>query len=157
LDVDWSPNQTLLVSGSRDFRVRLWDVRIGMPLGKPWKDGNCVRSTQWHPKGKYIATAGVDQTLKIRTADKGTVVKEFTEAGETNSEVMSARWSPDGSKIAVCSTRDATVRLYSTGIETPSQTSSEVVMGISIFFIICIIGLILLYYPLRTEFRGRRK
>ena len=157
LDVYWSPNQTLLVSGSRDFKIRLWDARIGKPIGKPWKDNNCVRSTHWHPKERYIATAGVDQTLKVRDAQKGTEIKVFTEAEDTNSEVMSARWSPDGTAIAVCSSRDATVRLYSIGIEDPTTENPRKIIGLSIFFIVCIIGLIAIYLPLRAELRERRK
>ncbi|WP_455392159.1 WD40 repeat domain-containing protein [[Eubacterium] cellulosolvens] len=157
LDVYWSPNQTLLVSGSRDFKIRLWDVETGTPIGKPWKDNNCVRSTHWHPAGKYIVTAGVDQTMKIRNATTGKELKVFTEAEETNSEVMSARWSPDGSTIAACSSRDATVRLYAFGIEEPTEEESDWLIGITIFFIIVVVGLILLYLPLRGEFRERRK
>ncbi len=157
LDVDFSPNQTLLVSGSRDFKVRLWDLRTGEPLTKPWKDHNCVRSTHWHPNGKFIATSGVDQTLKIRNASTGKEIKIFTEAEETNSEVMSARWSPDGSSIATCSSRDATVRIYAIGFEEVEAERSDWIIGISIFFIICIIGLILIYIPLGNELRERRK
>jgi WD40 repeat protein len=157
LDVDWSPNQTLLVSGSRDFKIRLWDARLGTPLGKAWKDHNCVRSTHWHPTGKYIATAGVDQTLKIRDAKTGDVIKTFIEAEDSNSEVMSARWSPDGSAVVACSTRDATVRLYTMGFDTSSTEVSDWRAGASIFFIIVICGLILLYLPLKAEFHKRRK
>ena len=157
LDVDWSPNQTLLVSGSRDFKIRLWDVRIGKPLGKPWKDHNCVRSTHWHPSGKYIATAGVDQTLKIRNAGTGKEIKVFTEAEDTNSEVMSARWSPSGDSIAVCSSRDATVRLYAIGFEEVDTEGSDWVIGVTIFSLIGMIGLILIFSPLRNELRERRR
>jgi WD40 repeat protein len=157
LDVDWSPNQTRLVSGSRDFKLRLWEANTGEPIGKPWKDNNCVRSVHWHPKGKYIASAGVDQTMKIRNATSGKEIKVFTEAESSNSEVQSARWSPDGSTLAVCSTRDATVRLYAFGIEEIKTEEPDWIFGITIFFIICIIGLILIYLPLRAEFRERRK
>lgn len=157
LDVDWSPNQTLLVSGSRDFKIRIWDARTGTPLGKPWKDHNCVRSTHWHPSGKYIATAGVDQTLKIRDAGTGKEIKIFHEAEESNSEVMSARWSPDGSAIAACTTRDATVRLYAIGFEIVVIQEPEWVVGVSVFFIICIIGLVVIFLPLRSELQQRRK
>jgi WD40 repeat protein len=157
LDVDWSPNQTRLVSGSRDFKIRLWDVNTGNSIDKPWKDNNCVRSVHWHPKGKYIATAGVDQSMKIRNATTGKEIKVFTEAEESNSEVMSARWSPDGSVIAACSTRDATVRLYAFGIEEITTEEPEWIVGITLFLIICTIGIILLYLPLRAEFRERRK
>jgi WD40 repeat protein len=157
LDVQWSPNQTQLVSGSRDFKIRVWDLESKTPIGKPWKDHNCVRSTHWHPEGKFIATAGVDQTLKIRNATSGKEIKIFEEPGESNSEVMSARWSPDGRKIAICTSRDSTVRLYATGFEEPVTESNDWISGISIFFVICIIGLILIYIPLRKELRDRRR
>jgi WD40 repeat protein len=159
LDVDWSPDQTKLVSGSRDYKVRLWNANNGTPLGKPWKDHNCVRSTHWHPGAKYILTAGVDQTIKIRNASSGKEIKIFEEALETNSEVMSARWSPDGNKIAACSTRDGAVRLYAIGFDTgsSSETTVDWRVGITIFAVVIVVGLVLIYIPLRNEFREHRK
>lgn len=159
LDADWSPNQTYLISGSRDYKIRLWDAINGTPIGKPWKDHNCVRSTHWHPSGKYILTAGVDQSIKIRNASTGKEIKIFEEASETNSEVMSARWSPDGTMFAACSTIDATVRLYGLGFseEEGAEDDKDRQLGIPIFIIIAIIGLILIYIPLRREFRERKK
>ena len=157
LDVDWSPNQTRLVSGSRDFKIRLWDALTGTPIGDPWKDHNCVRSVHWHPESRYIATAGVDQSLKIREAGTGKEIKIFSEAEETNSEVMSARWSPDGRAIAVCSSRDSTVRLYAIGFEVIDEREPDWVIGISLCLIIGIIGLIFIFLPLRSELRERRK
>jgi WD40 repeat protein len=158
LDVGWAPNQTHLVSGSRDFKVRVWDARSGLPLGKPWKDNNCVRSTQWHPSGKYILSAGVDQVIKIRNVTSGKPIVTFHEAEETNSEVMSARWSPDGSMFATCSSVDATVRLYSFGSAEPSDSDDEFefTIGIPIFFIIAGIGIFILYYTLSKELRKHR-
>jgi WD40 repeat protein len=159
LDVDWSPNQTLLVSGSRDFKIRLWNVATGKPFSDPWKDNNCVRSTHWHPSGRYVLTAGVDQSIKIRNATNGKEMRIFEEASNTNSEVMSARWSPDGMKFVACSTIEATVRLYAIGFE-ESDTSDEVFIwseGIPIFFIIAIIGTFLIYFSLRKELREHRK
>ena len=155
LDVSWSPNQTLLVSGSRDFKVRLWYADRGLPLGKPWKDFNCVRSTQWHPSGKYVLTAGVDQVIKIRNITTGKSMIEFFEAQETNSEVMSARWSPDGTRFATCSSVDATVRLYGIGYEDVkgSNEETESSLGIPIFFIIAGIGIFILYFTLSRELR----
>jgi len=159
LDVGWSPNQTRLISGSRDFKVRLWDVESGLPIGKPWKDHNCVRSTQWHPTGRYILSAGVDQTIKIRDSATGRELMVFTEAEATNSEVMSARWSPDGLKFAACSSRGATVRLYGFGGAQPDSDQSDdfSYIGIPLFFIIGIIGVTLIFLPLINEFRHHRK
>jgi WD40 repeat protein len=159
LDVDWSPDQTRLVSGSRDFKIRVWYANNGTPIGKPWKDHNCVRSTDWHPAGEYILTAGVDQTIKIRNATTGEEIKVFEEATETNSEVMSARWSPDGRKIAAASTRDGSVRLYAIGFDESGESTlfNDWRVGISIFTVILAIGLVLIYIPLRNEFRAHRK
>ncbi len=159
LDVDWSPNQTLLVSGSRDFKIRLWDIEKGIPLGKSWKDDNCVRSTEWHPSGRYILTAGVDQVIKIRNSTTGKEMVTFHEAEDTNSEVMCARWSPDGNKFASCSSVDATVRLYSLGSKSINDSTGEqgFSLGIPIFFIICAIGIFILYFSLSKDLRKRRK
>jgi WD40 repeat protein len=159
LDVSWSPNQTLLVSGSRDFKVRRWYADTGLPLGKPLKDFNCVRSTQWHPSGRYILTSGVDQYIRILNGTTGSLIIEFDDATNTNSEVMSARWSPDGTKFASCSTVDATVRLYGIGYEENKDSDEDTgwVLGIPIFFIIAGIGIFIIYFTLSKELRQHRK
>ncbi len=159
LDVDWAPNQTLLVSGSRDFKIRLWTVATGKPFGDPWKDDNCVRSTHWHPSGRYILSAGVDRTIKIRNATNGKEMRIFEEASATNSEVMSARWSPDGMKFTACSTIEATVRLYAIGFQAAESSEGKFIWseGIPIFFIIAIIGIFIIYFSLKKELKEHRK
>jgi WD40 repeat protein len=75
-----------------------------------------VNSASWSPNGKYILTAGKDNTAIIWEAESGEVV--HTLSGHTGS-VLSASWSQDGSQI-VTSSRDFSVCIWDT------QTGTQV-------------------------------
>jgi WD40 repeat protein len=119
LCADFSPDGTQLVTGSRDYTVRLWNLSenaSGFAQWQKWPAPNCVRSVDWHPGGEYIACSGVDETqLVIRNATTGAVLRTFTESAGTRSAVMSARWSPDGEKLAAGAGKEATLRVYVAG------------------------------------------
>ena len=119
LCADFSPDGRQLVTGSRDYTVRLWNLSenaSGFAQWQKWPAPNCVRSVDWHPGGEYIACSGVDETqLVIRNATTGSVLRTFTESAGTRSAVMSARWSPDGERLAAGAGKEATLRVYAAG------------------------------------------
>jgi len=124
LCVDFSPGGDHLVTGSRDYTVRLWNLTgnaSGFSQWQRWAAPNCVRSVDWHPGGELIACSGVDETqLVVRNATTGEVLRTFTESAATRSAVMSARWSPDGERLAAGAGKEATLRVYAAGrLESP--------------------------------------
>ena len=128
LCADFSPDGTRLLTGSRDYTVRLWNITAnvsGFAQSQKWSAPNCVRSVDWHPGGAFFACSGVDETqLAIRNATTGVVLRTFTESAATRSAVMSARWSPDGGRLAAGAGKEATLRVYAAGKLKPPATEA---------------------------------
>ncbi|KAK4693967.1 polyadenylation factor subunit 2, partial [Lecanoromycetidae sp. Uapishka_2] len=64
--VDWHPTKGLLVSGSKDHQVKLWDPRTGRCLTTLHGHKNTISRTKFEPnKGQLLATCARDQTARI--------------------------------------------------------------------------------------------
>ncbi|MCD4785413.1 MAG: protein kinase [Candidatus Eremiobacteraeota bacterium] len=108
--ISFSPDSSLLVSGSRDKKIRVWDVILG----------NCIKTLRGHsgwvcdvafsPKGRYVASAGLadcgnslgldmqtKEAIKIWDVRKGICKK--TLQGHENT-IRTIAYSPDGNFIA---------------------------------------------------------
>lgn len=73
--IDWSPDDTMLVTGSKDGTVRLWDAETTECLhvfshGKEHRgdDPGWVRSVAWSPNSDVIASVATDETLRLWSA-----------------------------------------------------------------------------------------
>jgi len=108
--VAFSPNdQMLLVSGDKDCKVRIWDIRQEEPLlhtlsgHKDW-----IRTIAISPDGQTIASGSYDNTIKIWALQTGECLN--TLEGHTD-KVRSVAFSPDGQTLASGS-YDSTIRLW---------------------------------------------
>ncbi|KAI4116714.1 MAG: hypothetical protein LQ345_002918 [Seirophora villosa] len=64
--VDWHPTKGLLVSGSKDHQVKLWDPRTGRCLTTMHGHKNTLAKTLFEPRrGQLLATCGRDQVARI--------------------------------------------------------------------------------------------
>jgi polyadenylation factor subunit 2 len=64
--VDWHPTKGLLVSGSKDHLVKLWDPRTGRCLTTLHGHKNTITKTAFERvKGQCLATSARDQTARI--------------------------------------------------------------------------------------------
>ena len=64
--VDWHPTKGLLVSGSKDHQVKLWDPRTGRCLTTLHGHKNTIAKTKFEPiRGQLLATCARDQTARI--------------------------------------------------------------------------------------------
>ncbi|KAL8783166.1 MAG: hypothetical protein Q9195_009466 [Heterodermia aff. obscurata] len=64
--VDWHPTKGLLVSGSKDHQVKLWDPRTGRCLTTLHGHKNTVAKTLFEPsRGQLLATCARDQAARV--------------------------------------------------------------------------------------------
>jgi len=64
--VDWHPTKGLLVSGSKDHQVKLWDPRTGRCLTTLHGHKNTIAKTKFEPsRGQLLATCARDQVARV--------------------------------------------------------------------------------------------
>jgi hypothetical protein len=113
----------------------------------------------WHPEGELIAASGpAESLLRIRNATTGTVLMSFEEAAETGSDVMSSKWSPDGTMLAAGSGKEHTLRVYRFGIATPPPPPliPEWVPGTVLFFAVSTAGTVLICWHVSLKLISMR-
>lgn len=102
----FAPDGSLrLVSGSKDFTIKVWDMFDDGNMFKTLKQHlGSVRSVAWSPDGLFLCSTGDKQKVLLWNMDQYCLHKSLS--GHYNS-VLSATFSPDGAMLATasCDTR----------------------------------------------------
>mmetsp|Transcript_4736 Transcript_4736/g.7139 ORF Transcript_4736/g.7139 Transcript_4736/m.7139 type:complete len:769 (-) Transcript_4736:190-2496(-) len=97
----------LLLSGSADCSVRLWNVNGGICLGE-YKHSSIVTSVDFHPfSNDFFLTGCFDKRLRIWNISKGAVVSYV----ELFDKITAAKFTPDG-QLAIAGLMDSTLCFY---------------------------------------------
>ncbi|KAG2339682.1 WD40 repeat-like protein [Suillus weaverae] len=94
-----SPDETMVVSGSTDFRLRLWNMKKSSMVGDPWEGHNdAVRCLDWSPNALEIASGSEDGTIRRWNPDTGRQIALPIETG--HGWVNAVKYSPQSDKFA---------------------------------------------------------
>lgn len=108
LAVAFSPNGSLIVTGSGGGTAQLWDADTDKPLGEPLRHGDEVRAVAFSPDGTRVVTGSRGGTVRLWDADTG---RPIGEPMRHQDSITTVRFSPDG-KTVLTASRDATARLW---------------------------------------------
>ncbi|KAG0694785.1 WD40-repeat-containing domain protein [Suillus ampliporus] len=89
----------MVVSGSTDGRVQLWDTKEGSVVGNPWKGhDNVVRCLDWSPNTLEITSGSYDGTIRRWNPRTG---RQCAPPIDTHHGWVNAvKYSPQGNKLA---------------------------------------------------------
>ena len=119
--VCFSPDEKTLASGSKDNKVRLWNVETGVNTKTLVGHSRAVNSVSFSPDGKTLASGSGDNTVTLWDVETG----ENTKTLEGHRHyVNSVRFSPDGKTLASGS-EDGTVRLWDVATGEHTKTLNE--------------------------------
>lgn len=111
--VAFSPNGELLLSGSEDNALRVWDVAKGESVKTLRGHGSGVRTCTFSPDGQWVLSGGQDERIRVWDVQgyQETRVLHSTVLRGHLDAVLSAHFSADGKQIVTAS-RDRTASLW---------------------------------------------
>ena len=108
----FSPDGTMLVSGSRDKTIKFWEIPSGQLIRTVEAHDGGVHTVTFSPDGKVLASCSDDTTIKLWDSSTGNLI--CTLQGHTG-PVRSIAFSSDGRRL-VSGSHDKTVRLWEGGV-----------------------------------------
>ncbi|KAG2059905.1 WD40 repeat-like protein [Suillus hirtellus] len=106
-----SPDESMVMSGSTDGKLRLWNIREGSVVGDPWEGHeSSVWCIEWSPNAREIASGSSDGTIRRWDPDTGRQIAPPIETG--HGWVCAVRYSPQGDKLT-SGGKDKVIRMWS--------------------------------------------
>jgi WD40 repeat protein len=104
------PDETMVISGNANGRLRLWNVKGSSMVGDPWEGhSDAVRCLDWSPNTREIASGSYD-TIQRWNPNTGRQIAPPIETG--HGRVYGVKYSPRGDKFASCG-YDGAIRVWS--------------------------------------------
>ncbi|MBN1305632.1 MAG: hypothetical protein JXA13_14430 [Anaerolineales bacterium] len=93
----FSPDGTLVATGTDEGFVRLWDSENGQLVNLLSGHVYPVRTVAFSPDGALLASGGSDSTARVWEVSSGESLRVY----DTNTSIRDLAWSPDGEQLAV--------------------------------------------------------
>jgi WD40 repeat protein len=106
--VAFSPDGTLLLTGSEDRKAQLWNTATHLPVGEPLPHPQYVLGVAFSPDGRTVATACLDQNVRLWDAATGKRVGPLL---QHRADVWAVAFSPDSRSLLTYG-NDAIPRLW---------------------------------------------
>ncbi|KAG0705636.1 hypothetical protein DFH29DRAFT_996722 [Suillus ampliporus] len=107
LSLDFSPDGTVLATGSFDGTAKLRNTKTWKPQANPIQCSNAVRCVRYSPSGELLAIAK-DYTIDIYNPDTREYIVNFKAHAARN---LSLAWTVDGTRLlSVGDEKDPTIR-----------------------------------------------
>jgi WD40 repeat protein len=107
--VDFSPDDSLLISGGVDLSVRIWDIKNKKIIDTLLGHEGHIRAVGFHPNNRLILSASLDNSIRQWNSIDGS---EITEARiDYGAQVITAGYSTTGDTI-ISAGRDGAIRLW---------------------------------------------
>jgi WD40 repeat protein len=107
ISVAFSPDGTILASGSFDKTVRLWKVRTG-ELVRTITNNHMVNAVAFSPDGQTLAVGADEPVVKLWKVQTGRLMRTLIRATDG---IVAVTFSPDG-KALVCGGSGKTVKIW---------------------------------------------
>lgn len=104
----FSPDGSILASGSHDHTIRLWDLQTGQCLKTLRGPMGCIQSLAFSPDGTILASGSYDHTIHLWNVTAGRCEQELV--GHRD-RVLFVTFSPDGQTL-ISGGADDTVRIW---------------------------------------------
>ena len=98
--VSFSPDGTLLASGSDDVSIKLWDVAKRQNIATLEGHTGRVRSVSFSPDGTLLASGSDDVSIKLWDVASRQNITTLTEENSDRASFLSVSFSPDGTLLA---------------------------------------------------------
>jgi WD40 repeat protein/uncharacterized caspase-like protein len=108
--IAFSPNGALILSGSKDGKLKLWEASNGRLIRTMRGHTDGVASVAFSPDGKWALSGGADTGVKLWDVASGEFIRHFY--GHTKA-VTAVAFAPDGKRFASAS-YDNTVVVWDT-------------------------------------------
>jgi len=112
--VNFNPQSNLIVSGSFDETIRIWEVKTGKCVRVIRAHSMPVTSVHFNRDGSLIVSGSHDGSCKIWEASSGTCLKTLID--DKNPAVSFVKFSPNGKFILVATLDSTLVSFHFVGL-----------------------------------------
>lgn len=115
--LDWHPQKSLLVSGSKDSQqpIKLWDPKSGLSLATLHAHKSTVMEVKWNQNGNWMLTASRDHLIKL--FDIRNLNQEVQTFRGHKKEVTSISWHPIHESLFASGGSDGSIMFWVAGAD----------------------------------------